>query len=369
MISVAAAMIVRDEERFLPGSLSSLRGKVDDVIIVDTGSVDDTLSIARTFGARVFHFEWNDDFAAARNRGLEEVTADWILYIDADERLHTPGDRPVAEFIDPGAIAAYVRFKPKLNYTSYREPRLFRRDTRLRFSGKIHESVLPAIDRIPERDRLSIARTAIGLDHLGYEDNQAQKAARNIPLLRQAIEDDPNRVYYWYHLAESLAAIGRVDEGLAVAYQGLQAARQHPSEKQRANASMIFQFLARTYLERGQDPSGLIAEGLAAVPDDHALWFIAARDRLNAGGFEAAQRIAEDLLSVDTDALCDGLLAFDQRIFEEFANDLAGVAAFRLGLFAEASRHFLSAAAAAPDNVSYRIKARAALLRQQRLKT
>jgi hypothetical protein len=91
MISVAAAMIVRDEERFLPGCLSSLRGKVDDVIIVDTGSVDDTLSIATTFGARVFHFEWNDDFAAARNRGLEEVTADW-------ERLHTPGDRHEIKF-------------------------------------------------------------------------------------------------------------------------------------------------------------------------------------------------------------------------------------------------------------------------------
>jgi glycosyltransferase involved in cell wall biosynthesis len=368
MISVAAAMIVRDEERFLPGCLSSLRGKVDDVVIVDTGSVDDTLSIARTFGARVFHFEWNDDFAAARNRGLEEVTADWMLYIDADERLHTPGDRPVAEFLDPDAIAAYVRFKPKHNYTSYREPRLFRRDPRLRFSGKIHESILPAIDHIPERDKLSIARTAISLDHLGYEGDQARKTARNIPLLRQAIEDDPNRVYYWYHLAESLAVIGRVDEALAVARRGLQAAQQRPSEKQRANASMIFQFLARIYLERGQDPSALIAEGLAGVPDDYALWFIAARDRLNAGEFEAARRIAEDLLSVDTDALSDGLLAFDQRIFEEFANDLAGVAAFRLGLFAEASRHFLSAAAAAPDNVSYRIKARAALLQQQRLK-
>ena len=280
MISVAAAMIVRDEERFLPGSFSSLRGKVDDVVIVDTGSVDDTQSIAKAFGARVFHFEWNDDFAAARNRGLEEVNADWILYIDADERLHTPGDRHVAEFLDPDAIAAYVQFKPKVNYTSYREPRLFRRDTRLRFSGRIHEFILPAIDCISERAKLSIARTAIGLDHLGYEGDQARKAARNIPLLRQAIEDDPNRVYYWYHLAKSLAAIGQVDEALAVARQGLQAAQQRPSDKQRANASMIFQFLARTYLERGQDPSALIAEGLAAVPDDHALWFIAARDRL-----------------------------------------------------------------------------------------
>jgi tetratricopeptide (TPR) repeat protein len=368
MISVAAAMIVRDEERFLPGSLSSLRGKVDDVVIVDTGSVDRTLSIARAFGARIFHFKWNDDFAAARNRGLEEVTADWVLYIDADERLHTPSDRPVAEFLDPDAIAASVRFKPKLNYTSYREPRLFRRDIRLRFTGNIHESILPAIDRVCERDKLSITRTAIGLDHLGYEGDQAHKAARNIPLLRQAVEDDPNRVYYWYHLAESLAAIGRVDEAFAIAYQGLQAAQQHPSEKQRANASMIFQFLARVHLERGQDALPLIAEGLAAVPNDHALRFMEARARLDAGEFEKALQIADGLLSLETNARSNDLLAFDQRIFDEFAKDLAGVAAFRLGLFAEASRFFSSAAAVAADNFSYRIKSRTALLQQQRLK-
>jgi glycosyltransferase involved in cell wall biosynthesis len=368
MISVAAAMIVRDEERFLPDCLSSLRGKVDDIVIVDTGSVDRTVSIARTFGARMFHFEWNDDFAAARNRGLEEVSADWVLYIDADERLHTPGDRPVAEFVDPGPIAAFVQFKPKLNYTSYREPRLFRRDPGLRFSGKIHESILPALELIPDRDNLTIARTAVAIDHLGYEGDPSHKAGRNIPLLRNAIGDDPDRVYYWYHLAESLSAIGSVDEATTVAFRGLQAARRRPSEKQRANASMIYQFLARIYLERGQDPSPFISEGLAAVPDDHALWFIAARAKLHAGELETAQTIAENLLNVDIEALSDGLLAFDQRIFGEFANDLAGVAAFRLGLFAQAWTHFSNAAAVAPGDTSYRLKARVALLQQQRLK-
>jgi hypothetical protein len=369
MISVAAAMIVRDEERFLPGSLFSLQGKVDEVVIVDTGSVDDTLSIARTFGVRIFHFEWNDDFAAARNRGLEEVTADWVLYIDADERLHTPGDRPIAEFLDPDAIAAFVRFKPRLNYTSYREPRLFRRDSRLRFSGRIHESILPAIERISGREQLAITRTAVGLDHLGYEGDQTRKAARNIPLLRQAIEDDPSRVYYWYHLAESLAAINLVDEALSAASQGLQAAGGHPSEKERANASMIYQFLARIHLERGQNPLPFVSKGLAAVPNDHALRFIEARARLDVGEFETALQIAKSLLAVDAEALSGGLLAFDRRIFGEFAEDLAGIAAFRLGLFTEAVRHFSSAAAVAPYNVSYRIKARAVSLQKQRQET
>jgi hypothetical protein len=131
---------------------------------------------------------------------------------------------------------------------------------------------------------------------------------------------------------------------------------------------MIFQFLARVHLERGQDPLSLIAEGLAAVPDDHALRFMEARARLDAGEFATALHIAEGLLSADTNARSNDLLAFDERIFDEFAKDLAGVAAFRLGLFAEASRYFSNAAAVAADNVSYRVKSRAALLQQQRLK-
>jgi glycosyltransferase involved in cell wall biosynthesis len=95
MTSVAAAMIVRDEAHFLPGCLKSLQGKVDEIVVVDTGSRDATPCIAEDAGARVFHSDWIGDFAAARNRGLEQVSTDWVLYIDADERLRTPSDRPL----------------------------------------------------------------------------------------------------------------------------------------------------------------------------------------------------------------------------------------------------------------------------------
>jgi tetratricopeptide (TPR) repeat protein len=364
MISVAAAMIIRDEQFFLPGCLASLQGKVDDIIVVDTGSTDDTRLIAAEFGARTFHFDWIDDFAAARNCGLDEVRADWVLYIDADERLNTPGDRPVGDFLDPEAMAAFVRFRPKLNYTTYREPRLFRRDDRLRFSGRIHESILPALDRIRQTEPAPTVLTAVGIDHLGYEGDQSHKVARNVPLLQRAIVDDPNRVYYWYHLAESLATVGKIEQAQAAARRGIEAARQFPSDKQRANASMIYQFLARTHLESGRDALPLILEGLAAMPEDHALRFIEARGRLDAGEFEVALRVAEALLEVDIPALSDGLLAFDRRIFGEFAMDLAGIAAFRLGRFAEAARHFANAAEAAPDPAPYRLKARAAHLQR-----
>src|SRR5579862_5469731 len=161
MTTVAAAMIVRDEARFLPDCLASLQHKVDEIVVVDTGSRDATARIAADAGARVLHFPWSDDFAAARNRGLDEVTADWILYIDADERLRTPDDRPLGRFIDPHALAATVRFKPKSGYTRYREWRLFRRDARLRFAGRIHETMVPVIQDIARREGLALPRTPV----------------------------------------------------------------------------------------------------------------------------------------------------------------------------------------------------------------
>lgn len=369
MITVAAAMIVRDEARFLPGCLESLHGKVDEIVIVDTGSHDDTVQIAEGAGARVVRFDWVDDFAAARNRGLAEVTADWVLYIDADERLRVPDDRALGDAIDPRALAATVRFAPKIGYTRYREWRLFRRDARLRFAGAIHETMVPMIEAIAARDGLPLARTAVEIDHLGYDGDQAAKRARNIPLLRRATADDPRRVYLWYHLAESLCATGDLDEAMRAANRGLQAARDCRTEKQQANGSLIYQMLARLARERGDDPRALIAEGIEAMPDDHALRLMRARALLDAGDAEAALAIASGLLAIDPDALCDGFLAFDRRIFGEFAHDLAAIAAFRLGRFDAARRHFDAAATLAPDPLPYSIKARAAAARARQTAT
>jgi len=85
-VKLSAAMIVRDEEHHLEACLRSIQDLVDEIVLVDTGSEDQSVAIARRFGARVFEFAWCDDFAAARNHGLERCRGDWILYIDADER-------------------------------------------------------------------------------------------------------------------------------------------------------------------------------------------------------------------------------------------------------------------------------------------
>ena len=89
-VRVSLTMIVRDEQENLPRCLGSVRGLFDEIVVVDTGSKDRTVEIARSFGARVFHFTWVDDFAAARNAALQHATGEYAFWIDADDLLEPP---------------------------------------------------------------------------------------------------------------------------------------------------------------------------------------------------------------------------------------------------------------------------------------
>src|ERR1700722_2057318 len=88
--TLSVAMIVRDEADKLADILAEANSFCDELIVVDTGSVDETVEIAKAAGAKVYEFEWIDDFSAARNASFDHCTSDWIMWLDADDRL--PGD-------------------------------------------------------------------------------------------------------------------------------------------------------------------------------------------------------------------------------------------------------------------------------------
>jgi len=146
---VSAAMIVRDEEKVLGDCLDSLVDCVDEIVIADTGSIDSSRDIARARGARVFDLPWTSDFSAARNAAIDAATGDWILYIDADERLHVPEGVKLSEFLDdPRAAAFTVIFQPLVGFTTYKNWRLWRNDPRVRFQGVFHETMRPGIEAV-----------------------------------------------------------------------------------------------------------------------------------------------------------------------------------------------------------------------------
>ncbi len=293
------------------------------------------MDLALAAGARVLRHDWQDDFAAARNLGLDAARADWILYIDADERLVLPDDGPLSRWLPqdgPDApIAGVVRFAPRSGYTRYREWRLFRNDPRLRFAGRFHETVVPAIRRLSDTTGRSVVQTAVAIDHLGYDADCPAKQARNLCLLRLALADDPGRVYCWHHLAETLLSVGDRDAALAAAAQGLAVAGSAHDEDQRCAASLLRQLVARDLLHRGQPASAYLANSLDRCPGDHALRLMLAQAVLAEGDAATALSLAHDLLSVDPDALFAGRLAFDRRIFGDAAIEVAALALDRLG--------------------------------------
>lgn len=356
---ISACLIVKNEQTFLEGCLLSLQGLVDEVVIVDTGSQDASIEIAKRHGARVIDWPWRDDFAAARNVGLEAAVSDWILYIDADERLVGTSYEDLRQGLDdPGAYAARLLFRVRSNSTLFREFRLFRNDPRLRFKGAMHETIRPDLIALKSSIGARTLDVAATLIHLGYDGDMTAKHRRNLPLLRASIRRDPDRVYYWNDLAQTLMGLGETEEAIAISAEGL--AREVPRDStDRIVRSMLVHTHANLLLQRGEDVRELIADGLELYPANWSLRFLRARAELNAGNNAAALADLAHLVAQDAATLSDDNLAYDRRIFGCYAWDLMGVALLRSGDRRGAAEAFQRAAQLAPEVLEYRVKAEA----------
>ena len=197
------------------------------------------------------------------------------------------------------------------------------------------------------------------IDHLGYDGDQAHKHPRNLPLLEACVRDNPDRIYYWYHLAETLAALGRVEDAVAIGEEGLSRAMLALSDKGLTDCSLLIQTLARLRLARKEETLDLLEQGLSRVPEDHALRFLKARALIEAGKPDAALEIAKHLLAINPEELVDGLMAFDESIFRDRACEVAAIASLRMARREEACHYFLQASAFAPKESHYAIKAAA----------
>ena len=352
---LSAALIVRNEERLLEDCLRSLAGRVDEIVVVDTGSTDRSRDIARDLGAHVHEVSWNDDFAAARNAAIEFARGDWILYIDADERV-VDFERPGVEALlsDASCACCTVLFRPRRGYTRYREHRLFRNRPDLRFRGVIHETLLPALEEIAGREHVRIGRSAVAIDHLGYDGDLAHKHDRNLPLLHVRLRHDPAHVYSWCHLGTTLLALGDAASAEEAWSQGIAIARTL-ADDDLAN-SLPYLHQANLMLDQGHDAIALLEEACRRFPDNHALAWLRGRSLMNAQAHAAAMPIFAALAAIDPAQLQDGVMAFDASIFGANAHAAAGLCAFRLGRYAESEAHYARAEHAAPADPAFRAK-------------
>ena len=204
--SVSACMIVRNEENMLAGCLESIRDWVDEIIIVDTGSNDRSIEIAGQYGARIFEQEWQDDFSYHRNFSIQQATGDWILIIDADERLATEDiDKLVNAIKRTGnrliSLTVENRVSDDSRVTSATNSvRLFKRELELTYRGIVHNEL-----QIPPDEK--ITSVPAKLIHYGYHlelPRMTEKFDRTKRLLRKQIRVEPKNAFALFNYAQQL---------------------------------------------------------------------------------------------------------------------------------------------------------------------
>jgi glycosyltransferase involved in cell wall biosynthesis len=235
MARISLCMIVKDEEAMLPGCLASVRGAVDDMVVVDTGSKDATRRLAVEGGARVYDFAWCNDFAAARNVSLRHAHGDWVLVLDADERLAPNGAAALRASIkrarfDVGMLplhnATHLGAKAEdIVSGAAREgepcfvPRLLRNTDGLAYVGRIHENVGPWLRRRGVR----VQGVEAPLVHFGSTKEivgARDKVERNSKLLLERIERDPTDFEAYGYLAGEYFRAEQFDLAYDIAARG-----------------------------------------------------------------------------------------------------------------------------------------------------
>jgi tetratricopeptide (TPR) repeat protein len=220
-VRVSLCMIVRDEQENLDACLAPVAELFDEIVIVDTGSIDATQEIARRYTPHVYEFPWCDDFAAARNESLRRSTGEWIFWLDADDRVrpeqveklrtlleqldHTPRGYLMETVIVPavaGEEPAHVT-----------HGRLFRRHEIVAWHGRVHEQLLPELSTLGYEWLFS----AVQIEHLGYQNAgvAARKARRKLRLLRMDYAVNPNDPSTLFHLGMSLRRTPQAEEAAA----------------------------------------------------------------------------------------------------------------------------------------------------------
>ncbi len=213
MIFISLCMIVKNEEERLDLCLKKISSYMDEIIIVDTGSIDRTKEIAGIYTDKVYDFPWTNDFAAARNYSISKASNEFILIIDSDEILENINIEEIKRLIELnptkiGRIQRINEYTRKGNEYKYKEyvNRLFSKGL-YKYEGIIHEQVVPVTelkDNIP--NDCETYMMPLSISHFGYEGNveiRKKKTERNIALLKLALQECPDDPYLLYQLGKS----------------------------------------------------------------------------------------------------------------------------------------------------------------------
>lgn len=211
MSSISLCMIVKNEERCLARCLESVKDFVQEIIIVDTGSTDSTVEIAKQYTNQIYSFEWTNDFAEARNYALQYATCDYILQLDADEWIGEGGEN-LSLSLDRDYYFLRIRNDVGSGFAEFHQfVRLFRNDPLLKYEGALHEQI-----NLLKHNNLSFDFMKVLIHHDGYTNAVVQskdKNERNMKIIIEEVKANPSAFNY-HNLGMQLSFENRHEEAL-----------------------------------------------------------------------------------------------------------------------------------------------------------
>jgi GT2 family glycosyltransferase/2-polyprenyl-3-methyl-5-hydroxy-6-metoxy-1,4-benzoquinol methylase len=279
-VRLSLCMIVRDNERTIRPCLESIRPWVDEMVIVDTGSTDETPRIVERFGGRLFHFPWSDDFSAARNESLRHARGDWLFWMDSDDTIPEECARRLRTLVerqtDPSVLGHVVqvhcpggRDDGVYEVTAVDHVKLFRNRPDLRFEGRIHEQILPAIRRAGGE----VAWTDLFVVHSGSDHSpeaQRRKRERDLRILHLELKERPEHPFTLFNLGMTYVDASRYEEAVEFLRRSIAQSGPGESHVRKAYALLVY---AQMQLKRLDEASQTCQQGRKLFPEDAELRF------------------------------------------------------------------------------------------------
>ena len=259
--TLSLCMIVKDEEKFLPTCLESIKDHVDEIIIVDTGSTDKTVEIAEKYNTKVYHHQWENSFSKARNYSLKYATCDWIIWLDADEEVDKEDAHKLKEVIKDNTvdvihIPVFNRPVGGKNFSVSNLEKIFKNHIGIYFEGIVHNSL--------KYSGLS-KNVNIRQYHYGYHDGEGlmgKKFKRTSTLLKEQIKNNPENPVPHHYLAISYLDRQRHEECIQ---EALEAIRLFELQNSNLQLRLLAYYTASVAFYRTQDMSNAEKYALKAI--------------------------------------------------------------------------------------------------------
>jgi glycosyltransferase involved in cell wall biosynthesis len=285
MITLSFCAIVKNEAQNLARCLASVKPYVDELVVVDTGSTDETIAIAQQYGAKVSHFEWCDDFALARNYACFLASGDWILTLDADEELEVSQENWKAQLLE-SASENIVAFSLGLRdvgneATEMQTPRLFRNLPSAQYRDRYHEYLTYEGQALSTSHPLVKSIEGVAIIHYGYaEELLAAKSLRRIPILEQIRATDGLSLMLLWTLSGMYEATEALDQAQGCYEEAWE--RLFPNlltgelpQDSRSVRSWLYSLAVRSLQSEDVETSQFICEqGIKWFPDHPPLFYL-----------------------------------------------------------------------------------------------